>query len=58
MSADDLAAYRLQLSAEREALIKYLQMKCLAEDWHGAADACMDLRDVDSEMKILDLVSK
>ncbi len=32
---------------ERDILIAYLEMKVWEEDWHGVADAAMDLRDHD-----------
>lgn len=35
----------------REILIGYLKMKVDAEDWHGVADAAMDLRDYDEFMR-------
>lgn len=33
----------------REALVAYLRMKVEEEDWHGVADAAMDLRELDAE---------
>jgi hypothetical protein len=30
-----------------------LLMKVEAEDWHGAADACMDLREIDAQIAII-----
>lgn len=33
----------------RRTLIEYLRMKVDQEDWHGAADACCDLRELDAE---------
>lgn len=33
---------------DRELLIEYLKMKVYEEDWHGVADAAMDLREVDA----------
>lgn len=38
------------LEAWRPILIKYLEQKYKAEDWHGVQDAASDLRDLDSEM--------
>jgi len=37
----------------RNQLIHYLQMKVSQEDWHGVADAAMDLREVDAKLEIL-----
>jgi hypothetical protein len=39
----------------REILLDYLKMKIEDEDWHGVQDCASDLRDVDSELKGLDL---
>ncbi|GEM_PF-4109835 len=36
---------------QKEALIRYL-MSCISrEDWHGASDACNDIRELEAEMK-------
>ncbi len=43
------------LRAERASLIAYAQTKLAAEDWRALADAAMDLRDVDAELKGLAL---
>lgn len=32
-------------------MIKYLRMKVDEEDWHGVADAAMDLREIEIEIK-------
>ena len=34
---------------DRDVMIQYLWLKVREEDWHGVADAAMDLRDIDSE---------
>lgn len=33
---------------QRQILIAYLRMKVDVGDWHGAADACNDLRELDA----------
>ena len=33
---------------QRRILIEYLRMKVEMGDWHGAADACNDLRELDA----------
>lgn len=33
---------------DRELLIEYLKLKVNEEDWHGVADAAMDLRELDA----------
>lgn len=43
-----------QLNQLREELISYMRMKITHEDWHGVADAAMDLREVDAKLEMLD----
>src|SRR5678816_3014625 len=38
------------LTNYRPTLMKYLEAKFQAEDWHGVQDAASDLRDLDSEL--------
>ena len=40
--------------AAREILIEYLKLKVHEEDWHGVADAAMDLRELDAYERGLD----
>lgn len=42
---------RVRLLGRRELLIAYLMENVREEDWHGCADACMDLREVDAELR-------
>jgi len=39
------------LLKRRAAIIAYLSEKVAAEDWHGVADAAMDLRDLDEYVR-------
>lgn len=39
------------LQEERFVLIQYLNAKARTEDWHGVADAAMDLRELDVKLK-------
>ena len=48
------AMTRNNLLKQRETLIEYLEMKVSVEDWHGVADAAMDLRELDVRLKVLD----
>lgn len=41
------------LYKEKKALLSYLNSKVLAEDWHAVADAAMDLREIEAQVKIL-----
>ncbi len=49
----DLAAnQRCNILEQQRAVLKdYLQVKMDEEDYHGVADAAMDIRDIDSELK-------
>ena len=42
------------LKEQKRIYIDYLTKVCIpSEDWHGAADACMDLREVDAKLSVL-----
>jgi hypothetical protein len=41
----------------RRILIEYLFMKARTEDWHGVADAAMDLRELDAKVAVLKATS-
>ncbi len=43
-----------QLQSERERLIAYLYLKIEKRDWHGVADGCMDLREVEVQINLLE----
>jgi hypothetical protein len=34
---------------QKRIMLEYLQMKILHEDWHGVADAAMDLREMEAK---------
>jgi hypothetical protein len=42
-----------ELLKQRETMITYLFSKAKQEDWHGVADAAMDLREIDAKVVIL-----
>ena len=44
---------RQALLKAKENLIGYLLQKAECEDWHGVADAAMDLREVDAKLEVL-----
>lgn len=35
----------------KRLMVDYLSLKVVEEDWHGCADAAMDLRDIENEIK-------
>lgn len=44
-----------RLKGQREVLKMYLESKFIDEDWHAVQDAGSDLRDIDSEIKGLEI---
>ena len=48
-----IAERTLALEKERKILVSYLRIKVMTEDHHGAADAAMDLREIDAKLSIL-----
>lgn len=42
----------IALRAQRMTLIAYLQMKVDEADWHGVADAAMDLRELEVALRL------
>ena len=42
----------MDYSKQREIMLQYLNLKVFLEDWHGVADAAMDLRELEAENKI------
>ena len=36
---------------QRQIMLDYLQLMIAREDWHGVADAAMDLREMDAEQR-------
>ncbi len=45
---------REQLVKRRGVTIADAQMKLEVGDWHGCADACMDLREIDAQITLFD----
>ncbi len=37
-----------QLLEDKKVLVTYLLLKAAHEDWHGVADAAMDLREIEA----------
>lgn len=42
-----------ELANKRERMINYLKLKVEEEDWHGVADAAMDLREIEAQIKVI-----
>ena len=41
------------LEDKKETMINYLNLKVKECDWHGVADAAMDIREIDSQLEVL-----
>lgn len=39
------------IETQKAILIEYLKIKVAMEDWHGVADAAMDIRELDASRK-------
>jgi hypothetical protein len=39
---------------QKETLVSYLRMKVDEQDWHGVADAAMDLRELEIKLQMED----
>ena len=46
------------LLTQKETMIGYLKMKVEQQDWHGVADAAMDIREIDAKILVLQFVSQ
>lgn len=42
-----------ELCLEKEVLLTYLSSKVKVQDWHGTADAAMDLREIEAKLQVL-----
>jgi len=47
-----------RLEKERETLKPYLLSKFESADWHGVQDAASDLRDIECQLEVLEIVSR
>ncbi len=53
---DHIAARETELLESMEIMRTYLLLKLRESDFHGIADAAMDMRDIDAELKGLRLL--
>jgi len=44
------------LLAQKRGLVKYLILKVRTKDWHGVADAAMDIRDIEAKIELLERI--
>ena len=43
----------VSLKEELSMMEKYLELKRIQRDWHGVADAAMDIREIEAQLKVL-----
>lgn len=43
-----------KLKEKKQRLIQYMYDKINDEDWHGVADAAMDLREIEAKLSVLE----
>lgn len=41
------------LNAHKLIMVTYLKLKLEESDWHGIADAAMDIREIDAKLEII-----
>jgi hypothetical protein len=46
---DKLEVELTLLAKQKEGMVDYLRLKLAQEDWHGVADAAMDIREIVSK---------
>ena len=46
-------ALKDKLIKDKEELVAYMLRKIGSEDWHGVADAAMDIREIDAKLELL-----
>lgn len=51
----DLIVAKLQ--KRKLGMVDYLRLKIEEEDWHGVADAAMDIREIEAELKVWETFS-
>jgi hypothetical protein len=47
-----------KLLKDKSGMIEYLKLKLDQEDWHGVADAAMDIREIVAKLEILEMNDK
>lgn len=54
MDKDDVDERIKTLELAKDNLKEYMLIKMNDEDWHGVADAAMDLREIETELRVLE----
>ncbi len=45
------------LNQRKERMIDYLKLKIEESDWHGVADAAMDIREIEAAIKVWEKIN-
>jgi hypothetical protein len=53
LDADDVNKAIGDLNKEIDGLTEYMKLKMQQRDWHGVADAAMDIRELEAQILIL-----
>ena len=53
MDLSELKARVKELEQSKLAMVDYLKLKVTLQDWHAVMDASCDIREIDSELKVL-----
>lgn len=54
----DFKDIKEKLQKRKEGMVRYLLLKVDEEDWHGVADAAMDIREIEAQMYLLEELSE
>lgn len=47
-----------RLTIQKIKMLSYLKLKLEQDDLHGVADAAMDIRELDAQLKLLELLER
>lgn len=50
----NVAEEKTRLTREKQGMTEYLKLKLAQEDWHGVADAAMDIRELVAKLDLLE----
>lgn len=54
----DFKDIKEKLQKRKEGMVRYLLLKVDEEDWHGVADAAMDIREIEAQIYLLEELSE
>lgn len=50
LHSNNIQDIQQELIKEKEGMIEYLLLKVNKQDWHGVADAAMDIREIEAKL--------